>query len=313
MSNTVSVKELTSTLAVDIVYGQEFENIIIKSSEVSRPGLILTGYIDNYPHERVQLIGRTEMGFLNSKTSEERQEIFKNLCTVDTPAIIIARGMEVPQELIPIADKYQIPILSARSKTSRVLANVTNFLETYLAERVSKHGVFLEVYGMGVLLVGASGVGKSETALELVQRGHRLVADDRVELYQIDELTLMGEAPEILQNLLEIRGLGIINVMILFGVRSVSRKCRLELIIDLRIDDGTIEYDRLGYDHEYEKIFEVNVPKIKIPVKLGRNLAVIIESAAMNFRASELGFDAKEEFTRRLDALILSNREVEHD
>ena len=166
---------------------------------------------------------------------------------------------------------------------------------------------------MGVLLVGASGVGKSETALELVQRGHRLVADDRVELYQIDELTLMGEAPEILQNLLEIRGLGIINVMTLFGVRSVSRKRRLDLIIDLRIDDGTIEYDRLGYDHEYEKIFEVNVPKIKIPVKLGRNLAVIIESAAMNFRASELGFDAKEEFTRRLDALILSNREVEHD
>lgn len=313
MTRTVTVKDLTTTLAIDIAYGEEFQDQPFLSSEVSRPGLVLVGFTENYAPERVQLLGRTEMSYINTKSEEEQKRLFENICSLETPAIIIARGMEVPETLIPVAQTSRTPILTARAKTSRVLANVANFLETFIAERFSKHGVFLEVYGMGVLLIGASGVGKSETALELVQRGHRLVADDRVELYQIDELTLMGEAPDILQNLLEIRGLGIINVMTLFGVRAVSRKHRLDLIIDLRKDDGTIEYDRLGYDHEYEKIFEVQVPTIKIPVKTGRNLAVIIESAAMNFRASELGFDARREFSRRLDLLIQSNSTRKED
>lgn len=269
---------------------------------------VLTGYKEYYPHERIQLIGRTEMSFLSEKTSEERSNIFSLMCTDETPAIVVSREIDIPEELIPVADSLDIPILSARSKTSRVLANITNYLERKLAERLSKHGVFLEVFGMGVLLVGSSGIGKSEIGLELIQRGHRLIADDRVELYQIDELTLNGEAPEILQNMIEIRGLGIIDVMSLYGVSAIRRSKRLELIINLVLDDGNTQYDRLGFDKEYEQIFEVQVPSIRIPVKTGRNLAAIVESAAMNFRATQMGYDAKVTFNSKLRDLIQENR-----
>lgn len=309
METSVTVKELVTTLDIEILHGAEFEKRPIASSEVSRPGLVLTGYKDFHPHERIQLIGRTEISYINSKTAEERIGIFKMLCHKNTPAIVISRGIEVPAELIPLTEVLGIPILGSRSKTSRVLANITNFLEGKLAERLSKHGVFVEVFGMGVLLIGSSGVGKSETALELIQRGHRLISDDRVDLYMIDELTLIGEAPEILQNLLEIRGLGIIDVMSLYGVAAIRRSKKLEVIIDLVIDDGTVEYDRLGSKKEFEQVFEVQVPKIRIPVKTGRNLAAIVESAAMNFRANSMGYNATDAFNKKLDRLITQNRE----
>lgn len=308
MTNAVTVQELVDTLDINLIYGEEYKANKIYSSEVSRPGLVLTGYKEYYPHERIQLIGRTEMSFLSEKTSEERSNIFSLMCTDETPAIVVSREIDIPEELIPVADSLGIPILSARSKTSRVLANITNYLERKLAERLSKHGVFLEVFGMGVLLVGSSGIGKSEIGLELIQRGHRLIADDRVELYQIDELTLNGEAPEILQNMIEIRGLGIIDVMSLYGVSAIRRSKRLELIINLVLDDGNTQYDRLGYDKEYEQIFEVHVPSIRIPVKTGRNLAAIVESAAMNFRATQMGYDAKVTFNSKLRDLIQENR-----
>ena len=309
MVKSVTVEELIQTLDINILHGEEFKTRKISSSEVSRPGLILTGYQDFYPHERIQLIGRTEISYINSKTSEERTNIFNMLCHEETPAVVLSRDIDVPIELLPIAEVLGIPILSSRSKTSRVLANLTNYLEAQLAERLSRHGVFVEVFGMGVLLTGASGVGKSETALELIQRGHRLIADDRVELYMLDELTLIGEAPEILQNLLEIRGLGIIDVMSLYGVAAIRRSQKLEVIIDLVIDDGTVEYDRLGSMREFEQIFEVQTPKIRIPVKTGRNLSAIVESAAMNFRANEMGYNAADAFNKKLDDLIMKNRE----
>lgn len=313
MSNFVTVENLVETLAVRFAYGEAYKDRRISSSEVSRPGLILTGYKEFYPHERIQLIGRTEMSYLHSKTSIERQAIFQEMCGHQTPVIVISRNQRVPKELVAVAEYYRFPILVSSSKTSRVLANITNYLERRLAQRVSRHGVFVEVFGMGVMLTGASGVGKSETALELIQRGHRLVSDDRVELYQLDELTLMGEAPEILQNLIEIRGLGIIDVQTLYGVAAIRRELELELIIHLIRDDGTIEYDRLGSRQEYEEIFDCRIPKIQIPVQTGRSLSTIIESADMNFRAMRLGYDARGDFSRRLEALILANREVDDD
>ena len=269
----------------------------------------MAGFKDYYPSERIQLIGRTEIAYLQAQSSQERIEKFRLICRHDTPAIVIARGIVVPAELALVSNEMKVPVLSARSKTSRVLANLTNYLEGRLAERFSKHGVFLEVFGMGVLITGTSGVGKSETALELIQRGHRLIADDRVEFYMIDELTLIGEAPEILQNLLEIRGLGIVDVMSLYGVSAIVRSKSLELIIEMVLDDGQIEYDRLGSKQEYERIFDVQIPRIRIPVKSGRNLAAIIEAAAMNFRATQMGYDATESFNQKLDALIRANRE----
>lgn len=309
MNKYVTVEELVDTLDVKLVAGVEFMNRQIISSEVSRPGLILAGFKDYYPSERIQLIGRTEIAYLQAQSSQERIEKFRLICRHDTPAIVIARGIVVPAELALVSNEMKVPVLSARSKTSRVLANLTNYLEGKLAERFSKHGVFLEVFGMGVLITGTSGVGKSETALELIQRGHRLIADDRVEFYMIDELTLIGEAPEILQNLLEIRGLGIVDVMSLYGVSAIVRSKSLELIIEMVLDDGQIEYDRLGSKQEYERIFDVQIPRIRIPVKSGRNLAAIIEAAAMNFRATQMGYDATESFNQKLDALIRANRE----
>lgn len=306
--NPVTVAEIVKTLNIDFISGEAYKDREVHVSEVSRPGLVLSGYIEFHQSARIQLIGRTEMRFLNSITSEERSVIFERMLQPETPAVIFSHLEQAPEEIFPVAERLQIPVLSARSKTSRVLANVTNYLEGRLAERLSKHGVFVEVFGMGVLLVGSSGVGKSETALELVQRGHRLIADDRVELFMIDELTLVGEAPEILQNLLEIRGLGIIDVMNLYGVSAIRRTKRLELIIDLVLDDGTIEYDRLGSKRETELIFDVEVPKVRIPVKTGRNLAAIIETAAMNFRANSLGYNATEAFNRKLDELIRRNQ-----
>ena len=311
MAESVTVSELVKTLQIQFAYGEEFGNRKILTSEVSRPGLALAGYTATYPFERLQLFGKTEMAYLNTKSLEERIAVYESFCQNETPALIFARKLEIPAELVPIAEKYGMPLLVARSKTTRVLANITNFLEGRLADRISRHGVFVEVFGMGVLLTGGSGVGKSETALELVQRGHRLIADDRVELFMIDELTLVGEAPEILQNLLEIRGLGIIDVMSLYGVSAIRRSKRLELIIELVLDDGKTEYDRLGSKREYEKYFEVSVPKIRIPVKTGRNLSAIIESAAMNFRANQMGYDAVAMFHRKLNALIQRNREEE--
>lgn len=307
--NSVKVNEIVETLNVNFIFGEEFGDREVTISEVSRPGLILSGYSEFYHADRIQLIGRTESRFLNSKSSQERVNIFERMIQPNTPAVIFTHMEKVPEEIIPVATRVGMPILRAPSKTGRVHANLTNFLEGQLAERLSKHGVFVEVFGMGVMLVGSSGVGKSETALELVQRGHRLIADDRVELFMIDELTLVGEAPEILENLLEIRGLGIIDVMNLYGVSAIRRSKRLELIIDLVLDDGTVEYDRLGSKRETEQIFDVLVPKVRIPVKTGRNLAAIIESAAMNFRANSLGYNATEAFNRKLDELIHKNNQ----
>ncbi|MDO4432739.1 MAG: HPr(Ser) kinase/phosphatase [Aerococcaceae bacterium] len=306
---SVTVNDVVKMLDVRFLAGEEFGERQITSSEIARPGLVLSGYRGKFPRERMQLIGQTEVTYMESKTAQELVEAFEWLFIEETPTIILSRGLEAPQALIEVAVRKGIPVLQARSKTSRVFANITNYLEGQLAERLSKHGVFVEVFGMGVLLVGGSGVGKSETALDLIQRGHRLIADDRVELFMIDELTLIGEAPEILQNLIEIRGLGIIDIQTLYGVSSVRRSKRLEVIIELVLDDGTVEYDRLGSQREYEQIFEVNIPKIRIPVKMGRSLSVIIESAAMNFRANQMGYNATEAFNRKLEALITANRE----
>lgn len=307
MVEGVTVNELVKTLGIRIVHGEELGDRLITTSDVSRPGLAVASFVEDYPYDRIQLIGMTEMNYILYRSHEERLRIFNDVCREDTPAIVVSRDLEIPEELVEVAGRKGIPILQTRSKTSRALANMTNFLEGKLADRFSKHGVFVEVFGMGVLLVGGSGVGKSETALELIQRGHRLIADDRVELFMIDELTLIGEAPEILQNLLEIRGLGIIDVVSLYGVAAIRRSKRLKLIIELVLDDGKTEYDRLGSQREYEQIFEVKVPKIRIPVKTGRNLAVIIESAAMNFRANSLGYNATVAFHKKLNELIQRN------
>jgi HPr kinase/phosphorylase len=226
------------------------------------------------------------------------------LCTDITPAIIITRGLEVPNELIEASERESVPVLRSGIKTTRLSSRLTNFLESKLAPTTAVHGVLVDIYGVGVLITGKSGVGKSETALELVKRGHRLVADDCVEIRQEDQDTLVGTSPELIEHLLEIRGLGIINVMTLFGAGAVRSNKKISLVISLENWDSKKQYDRLGLDEEKMKIIDTEITKLTIPVRPGRNIAVIIEVAAMNFRLKRMGVNAARQFTERLSEVI---------
>lgn len=228
----------------------------------------------------------------------------EKLCTDITPAIIVTRNLEVPKELIEASEREAVPVLRSPLKTTRFSSRLTNYLEGKLAPTTAVHGVLVDVYGIGVLITGKSGVGKSETALELVKRGHRLVADDCVEIRKEDQDILIGSAPELIEHLLEIRGLGIINVMTLFGAGAVRSHKRITLVIDLELWDPNKQYDRLGLDEEKVKIMDTEITKITVPVRPGRNLAVIIEVAAMNFRLKRMGVNAAEQFTNRLSDVI---------
>ncbi|WP_412988630.1 HPr(Ser) kinase/phosphatase [Pediococcus siamensis] len=309
MADSVKVAELVKATRLDVYSGKDFldqRNITV--SDISRPGLELTGYFNFYPHERVQLFGRTEISYAKgSMTSEERRDVYQRMAHDDTPAFVISRGLPIPEELTKAAKAKNIPVLGSALPTSRLLSNMTNFLEGKLAERQSIHGELVDIYGLGVLITGDSGVGKSETALELVKRGHRLIADDRVDVYQQDEQTLVGEAPKILRHLLEIRGVGIIDVMNLFGAGAVRTETDINLIVHLENWDDNKQFDRLGNGQQTRKFFDVEIPRIVIPVRTGRNLAVIIESAAMNFRAKNMGYDATKVFDDNLNELIKDN------
>jgi HPr kinase/phosphorylase len=309
MVNNVTVKELVDSLKLVVHNGEDFLTRTIQTTDLSRPGLELTGYFNYYPKERLQLFGRTEISFSERMSSDERLMVFRRMCQPETPAFLVSRDMVLPKELIQATTENDIPLLSASYATTRLASNVTNFLEERLAERESVHGVLIDIYGMGVIITGDSGVGKSETALELIQRGHRLVADDRVELHVVGENRLIGEPPEILRNLLEIRGVGIIDVASLFGVGSIRLSKVVNLIVNLELWDKNTKFDRLGSADGKRRIQNVDVPLISIPVKTGRNLSVIIEAAAMNHRAKQMGHNATETFERNLEKLIKTNSE----
>jgi HPr kinase/phosphorylase len=238
---------------------------------------------------------------------EERLMVMRKMCADDTPGFIVSRGLEVPAEMIQACKEHEITILRSPISTSRLQGELSSFLDGRLATRTSVHGVLVDVYGLGVLIQGDSGIGKSETALELIKRGHRLIADDRVDVYKQDELTLVGEPPKILQHLIEIRGIGIIDVMNLFGASAVRGYMQVQVAVYLEAWAKDKKYDRLGTDDTTVEIGGVDVPQIKIPVKTGRNVAIIIEVAAMNFRAKTMGYDATKTFENRLTQLIEEN------
>ncbi|WP_054722147.1 HPr(Ser) kinase/phosphatase [Lacticaseibacillus nasuensis] len=310
MADSVSVKQLVDAAKLTVVSGAEYlteRKIVV--SDISRPGLELTGYFNYYPHERVQLFGRTESAFAQNMSDAERLVIFRRMATEDTPAFLVSRGIAPLPEMVEAGTTAHVPVLTSKLPTTRLSSLITEYLDAQLAERQSMHGVLMEIYGLGVMITGDSGVGKSETALELIQRGHRLVADDRVDVYQQDEQTIVGEAPKILSHLLEIRGLGIIDVMDLFGVGAVRADANVDLIVHLENWTPDKQFDRLGSGQQSQQIFDVAVPKIIIPVKVGRNLASIIEVATMNFRAKSLGYDATQTFEKNLNNLIEQNSE----
>ena len=304
----ITVRDLIDKLLLKVVYGNEslFEKEIT-TADISRPGLEMTGYFDYYTPERIQLVGMKEWSYLIKMTSHNRHQVLRKMFQPETPVLIIARDLEVPEEMLRAAEEKQIAILSSRVPTSRLSGELSSYLDSLLAERTSVHGVLMDIYGMGVLIQGDSGIGKSETGLELVKRGHRLVADDRVDVFARDEMTLWGEPAEILRHMLEIRGVGIIDVMSLYGASAVKDSSQVQIAVYLENYTKEQTYDRLGNNAEEIEFCGVTIPRIRIPVKTGRNISVVIEAAAMNYRAKEMGYDATKTFEDRLTQLIDQN------
>ena len=304
----ITVRDLIDKLRLKVVYGNEslFEKEIT-TADISRPGLEMTGYFDYYTPERIQLVGMKEWSYLIKMTSHNRHQVLRKMFQPETPVLIIARDLEVPEEMLRAAEEKQIAILSSRVPTSRLSGELSSYLDSLLVERTSVHGVLMDIYGMGVLIQGDSGIGKSETGLELVKRGHRLVADDRVDVFARDEMTLWGEPAEILRHMLEIRGVGIIDVMSLYGASAVKDSSQVQIAVYLENYTKEQTYDRLGNNAEEIEFCGVTIPRIRIPVKTGRNISVVIEAAAMNYRAKEMGYDATKTFEDRLTQLIDQN------
>ena len=307
---TVTVKMLVDKLKLKVVYvNEELLAKAITTADISRPGLEMAGYFDYYSPERLQLVGMKEWSYLKTMTANNRYSVFANIFREETPAVIVARGLEIPEEMLQAAKENGVAVLQGRNSTSSLSGDMSWYLNSQLAERTSVHGVLVDIYGMGVLIQGDSGIGKSETALELVKRGHRLVADDRVDVYAKDEGTLWGEPAEILLHLLEIRGVGIIDVMSLYGASAVRDSSQVQLCICLEHFENDEVFDRLGNSNEEIELQGVKIPRIRIPVKTGRNVSVVIEAAAMNYRAKQMGYDATKTFKDRLTDLISKNGE----
>lgn len=313
MTNTVKLTELISDNSnLRVLQGQEcVAGKKITVSDVYRPGLELSGYFDFYPADRVQLLGRTEISYAARLDHDLRRKVFEKICQKETPCLLVSRNLPVPAELKEAAEAAGTPILISNDTTTYLMSMITQYLAVKLAERSSVHGVLVEVFGMGVLLTGESGVGKSETALALVQHGHRLIADDRVDVYQRDHETVVGEAPRILKHLMEIRGIGIIDVLKLFGIGAIKDETEISLVINLTNWDSKANYDRLGFQENTRIICGIAVPQVTIPVKVGRNMENIVEVAVMNFRAKAMGFDAAKTFDENLTSLIAENTEEE--
>ncbi len=295
---------------LEVVWGPEnVRDYHVKSSDVNRPGLALNGFYDCFDANRIQLLGNAEFAYLNSCTSAERQEKFNALCAQGIPAVIITRGLPAFEELLRAAKEYATPILRTQEHTARFQAGLIANLNVKLAPRITRHGVLVDVYGVGILIMGESGIGKSETAIELVKRGHRLIADDAVEIKRVSEKTLVGSAPDIIKHYIELRGIGIVDIQRLFGVGAVEDTEKIDLVIKLEPWDKERSYDRLGDEDERTDILGIEVPTITIPIRPGRNLAIILEIAAMESRQKANGYNTIDEFNKRLEEHIKAEQE----
>ena len=299
---SVKLSQLVEEFGLKKVYTpSNFESVRIVTPDLNRPGMQLVGFFSHFDNERIQLMGTVEIMYLKTLPSTERRKIFAELMKRHIPALIICHSMQIYPECLEMAEKYEVSLLSTELDTSVFEAELITSLNIYLGPRITRHGTMLEVYGEGILITGESGVGKSETAIELVKRGHRLIADDAVEIKKISYRTLFAESPPLIQHYIELRGIGVVDVMRLFGMGAIKSRQELDLIINIETWQEGMMYDRLGLDNQYTTLLGVQVPIMKIPVKPGRNLAVIIEVAAMNNRQKKLGFNSAQEFTERIN------------
>ncbi len=274
--------------------------VLITSTETNRPGLHMAGYFEFFDDKRIQIIGKSEESFLKRFTPEKANARLEELFSRKPVAVVVCRGLEIGDAYMENAKKYNVPLLRSSESTSNFESSLIAFLNVQLAPRLTTHGVLVEVYGEGILLLGESGVGKSETAIELVKRGHRLIADDAVEIRRVSSRSLVGTAPDNIRHFIELRGIGIINASRIFGAGAVKLTEKIDLIINIEPWDVNKVYDRMGLDNQTTEILDLKIPSLTIPVKPGRNLAVIIEVAAMNSRQKKLGYNAAEDLLKKL-------------
>ena len=303
-SGRVSIKEIVRDLDLKVVYMPENKDYYVYSEDINRPGLQFAGYFEDFAYERIQIVGKTEYNYFSYIDDQTRRKVLDKFFSYEIPVFIVSRDLEVKPDVIEFAKKYDRIILSTKRNTTRLINRLSNYIDNKLAPQTTTHGVLVDIYGIGVLIKGESSIGKSETALELIQRGHRLVADDAVEIRKLDDSVLVGQAPEVLRHFMEIRGLGIIDVKSLYGVGATKTSKMIDLVIHLEGWDDSKYYDRLGLDREYEQILGVNIEKLVVPVKPGRNTSMVLEVAAMNYRQRGMGYDSAHEFTKKLSQLI---------
>lgn len=280
----------------------ETDKIVLIHPDINRPALQLTGFFDHFDKDRVQIVGYVEHAYLDKLTPERRREVYDKLISSKIPCLVFSRGMEPEEMVLELCDYYGVPCMVSEKTTSDLMAEVIRWLNVKLAPMISIHGVLVDVFGEGVLIMGESGIGKSEAALELIKRGHRLVSDDVVEIRRVSDETLIGSAPDITRHFIELRGIGIIDVKTLFGVESVKDTQSIDMVIKLEEWDKEREYDRLGMEDLYTEFLGNKVVCHSIPIRPGRNLAIIVESAAVNYRQKKMGYNAARELYNRVQA-----------
>ncbi len=302
---SVPLSQIAEALNLTEVYvAENYKETNISTVEINRPGLELTGYLEFFDNKRIQVLGNTEFSYLGRYGPEAQKMVIDSIFSFGPPAVIICRDIEPSNAILESAKLHKVSIFSTPQSTSDLTASLVQYLNKELAPRITRHGVLVEVYGEGCLLTGDSGVGKSETAIELIKRGHRLVADDAVEIRRTAQTTLYGQSPENISHFIELRGIGIINARKLFGMGAIKLQEKIDMVINLEQWDSAKVYDRMGLDNEYMKILGVEVPTLTIPVKPGRNLAVIIEVAAMNNRQKKMGYNAARELLKNLGMAV---------
>ena len=300
--NSVLLSTLVKDFGLEVIFAStDYDKVSLTVEDVSRPGLQIAGYFDHFEPMRLQVLGNAEASYIDIMKDGEKRSAFDRLFSYKFPALLVARGIPVDPICLEMAKKHNVTILTTKKATSTIVSAIIAYLKRALAPQITSHGVLVEVYGEGVLIVGDSGIGKSETAVELLKRGHRLIADDAVEIRKISDTSVVGNAPELIRNYVEMRGIGIVNVAKLFGMGAVKAENEINLVVRIVPWEKNQTYDRLGLEERFEEILGVRIPANTIPVTPGRNLAVIVEVAAMNNRQRKMGYNPALEFTENAD------------
>jgi HPr kinase/phosphorylase len=300
----LTVEKLIEDMQLEEITFPNKVNIQITTTDLNRPGIQMAGYFDCFAYDRIQIIGKVEHRYLETLDTQVKKIRFDKLFAHDIPCLIISRNLEAPKELLAAAEKHQRKILRSHLNTTKLTSKLINYLEDTLALTCTLHGVLMDIYGVGVLITGKSGIGKSEAAVELIKRGHLLVADDAVEIKRIGHELLVGYAPDVIKHMIEVRGIGIMDVRSLYGVGAIKNKADVNLVVHLEEWDSNKNYDRLGLDERYKEILEMKIQEVVLPIKAGRNIALMVEIAARNHRQKKMGYDAAKAFSQRLTGYL---------